>query len=142
MTFSFGRYANCFDGYLECRQRKFHVYIDLDSSGSADSPRARFSFAHEVGHYFLDWHRCALELGAPPHGSRADLNFPGIVEREADMFAANLLLPESRIKKAAAKIDRRSRDTDARSPLWHLPLRDRDALCTAQSCTFDPDALV
>jgi len=103
MTFSFGRYANCFDGYLECRQRKFHVYIDLDSSGSADSPRARFSFAHELGHYFLDWHRCALELGAPSHGSRVDFNSPGIVEREADAFAANLLLPESRIKKAAAK---------------------------------------
>jgi Zn-dependent peptidase ImmA (M78 family) len=103
MTFSFGRYANCFDGYLECRQRRFHIYIDLDSSGSSDSPRARFSFAHELGHYFLDWHRCALEQGAPPHGSRADFVSTAAVEREADSFAANLLLPKNRIRKEAAE---------------------------------------
>ena len=103
MTFSFGHYANCFDGYLECRQRRFHIYIDLDSNGSANAPRARFSFAHELGHYFLDWHRCALEQGVPPHGSRADFVSPVTVEREADSFAANLLLPRSRIRQAAAK---------------------------------------
>ncbi len=103
LTFSYGHYDDYFDGLLERRGPRFHVYINLDSNKSADAPRARFSFAHELGHYFLDWHRNALERGAPAHGSRADFESGGEVEREADQFAASLLLPRERLKKAAAR---------------------------------------
>jgi Zn-dependent peptidase ImmA (M78 family) len=103
ITFNFGHYDDLFDGYLECKARRFHIYINLDSNKAAASPRARFSFAHELGHYFLDWHRAALEHGAPSHGSRADFESDAHVEREADLFASNLLLPREKMKKAAAR---------------------------------------
>ncbi len=102
ITFNFGHYDDSFDGYLECKSRKFHIYINLDTNKMAEAPRARFSFAHELGHYFLDWHRCALERGAPSHGSKADFVSPNVVEREADSFAASLLLPRNRMKQEAA----------------------------------------
>lgn len=102
VTFNFGHYQDCFDGYLECRARRFHIYINLDTGKAAGTPRARFSFAHELGHYFIDWHRIALEQGAPAHGSKADFESDDNVEHEADFFAASLLLPRERLRKVAA----------------------------------------
>jgi Zn-dependent peptidase ImmA (M78 family) len=102
LTFNFGHYEDYFDGLLECKSQRFHVYLNLDTNKSAESPRARFSFAHELGHYFLDWHRHALEHGAPSHGSKADFESNSNVEREADLFAANLLLPRERFRAAAS----------------------------------------
>lgn len=99
VTYNFGRYRDYFDGYLECRLNRFHIYINLDSNRGSDSPRARFSFAHELGHYFIDWHRCALERGVPPHASQAEFQSNEAVEREADLFAANLLMPKEMVRR-------------------------------------------
>lgn len=102
ITFSFGHYGDSFDGLLECRNSAFHIYINMDTNKGAHSPRARFSFAHELGHYFLDWHRMALDRGVPSHGSKADFESGYLAaEREADMFAAHLLLPALKVKKVA-----------------------------------------
>jgi Zn-dependent peptidase ImmA (M78 family) len=103
LTFNFGHYEDYFDGLLECKSQRFHVYLNLDTNKSAESPRARFSFAHELGHYFLDGHRRALEHGAPSHGSKADFESNNNIEREADLFAANLLLPQNRFRAAASR---------------------------------------
>jgi Zn-dependent peptidase ImmA (M78 family) len=103
ITFNFGHYEDAFDGLLECKASRFHIYVNADSNRGEDSPRARFSFAHELGHYFLDWHRCALERGAPSHGSQSDFESAILVEREADLFAANLLLPREDVRRAAGK---------------------------------------
>jgi Zn-dependent peptidase ImmA (M78 family) len=98
LTFTFGHYEGFFDGLLECKAARFHVYINLDSSRTEGSPRSRFSFAHELGHFFLDWHRVALERGAPSHGSKSEYVSTAEIEREADFFAANLLLPRERVR--------------------------------------------
>jgi Zn-dependent peptidase ImmA (M78 family) len=104
ITFSFGHYGDSFDGLLECRNSAFHIYINVDTNKGAHSPRARFSFAHELGHYFLDWHRMALDRGVPSHGSKADFESGFMAaEREADMFAAHLLLPALQVRKAARR---------------------------------------
>ena len=59
----------------------------------------RFSVAHELGHYFLEGHMDAvLKLGA--HVSRAGFASPDKYEREADLFAASLLMPEGAFRKA------------------------------------------
>jgi Zn-dependent peptidase ImmA (M78 family) len=99
LTFNFGHYDDVFDGLLESQASRFHVYINLDSNKAETSPRARFSFAHELGHYFIDWHRCALERGAPPHGSKAEFESNSSIEREADLFAANLLMPRDKVRR-------------------------------------------
>lgn len=104
ITYSYGHYREYFDGLLECRSGAFHIYINLDTNKTSRSPRARFSFAHELGHYFLDWHRMALSRGVPPHGSKADFESANLAaEREADMFAANLLLPAVQVRDAARR---------------------------------------
>ena len=52
----------------------------------------RFSIAHELGHYFIDGH---LDHLGDSHRSRAEFVSNDRYEREADFFAAGLLMPET-----------------------------------------------
>lgn len=105
ISVSFNDYRDAFDGLLEHRAGRFHIYGNLNRLDRPDSPRARFTLGHELGHYFIDDHRHALEGGhVPSHKSRCDYESKNPVEREADNFASNLLLPERRFKKAAARM--------------------------------------
>ena len=57
--------------------------------------------AHELGHYYIDGHRNVLASGdIPPHLSRCEFESSLLAEQEADHFAANLLMPEDRFRKA------------------------------------------
>lgn len=104
ITNSFNDYGGAFDGLLEWRPRRFHVYCDLSRVEKHDSPRARFTLAHELGHYFIDEHRNALMSGqAPRHASFCDFQSPHLVEVEADCFASSLLMPRSRFQASAKK---------------------------------------
>jgi Zn-dependent peptidase ImmA (M78 family) len=104
ITLSFNDYGNAFDGMLEHRLGRFHVYINLARVGDRDGPRARFTLGHELGHYFIDEHRRALESGkSPAHKSICEYRSGAIVEQEADHFASNLLLPQSRFVSRAKK---------------------------------------
>src|SRR5262249_47462025 len=103
ISHSFGFYGNYFDGMLECKGGRFHVFSNLQRVENAASPRARFTLAHEIGHYFIDEHRNALLSGTPPHGSRCDFESKNLVEREADTFASQLLLPATRFRAEAKR---------------------------------------
>jgi Zn-dependent peptidase ImmA (M78 family) len=96
-------YGLAFEGLLEYKGGKFHVFINTRADEHLYTPRVRFSFAHELGHYIIDNHRNALmQPGVAPHGSitlMSDLR----IEREADLFAACLLMPESRIRQDVFK---------------------------------------
>jgi Zn-dependent peptidase ImmA (M78 family) len=59
----------------------------------------RFSIAHELGHYFLPGHPDAV-LQNGRHISHAGFVSADRYEREADMFAAAMLMPERLFKKA------------------------------------------
>jgi hypothetical protein len=107
ITMSFGHYDSAFDGMLEHRGGRFHIYCNLDRVGTADSPRARFTLAHELGHYYIDEHRNALAAGAAPaHRSQCEYESPNLAEQEADHFAANLLMPASRFLARARQAPR------------------------------------
>jgi len=107
LTFSYGQYGDAFDGLLEYKEGKFHIFCNLDRVGKADSPRARFTLSHELGHYYIDEHRRTLIAGfSPSHPSSCEFESSMLVEKEADSFAANLLLPSGRFKKAARKVPR------------------------------------
>jgi Zn-dependent peptidase ImmA (M78 family) len=59
-----------------------------------------------LGHYFLDEHRNALITGASkPHKSKIDFSSDLEVEKEADLFAANLLMPRKILKEQIGKSD-------------------------------------
>jgi Zn-dependent peptidase ImmA (M78 family) len=104
ITLSFGNYEDAFDGLLEHRRGRFHIFANLDRIESADSPRSRFTVGHELGHYFIDEHRNALSTGrALPHPSFSEYESDLLVEREADLFAANLLMPTGRFNQIAKR---------------------------------------
>ena len=99
-----GNYRGKFDGQLEYHRRKnrFLLFCNtkLDDPLTRKShPRTRFSFAHELGHYFLERHRAYLMKGGPAHGSRSEYFSDANVEREADSFAAGLLMPTRLVRR-------------------------------------------
>lgn len=97
------RFPEDFDAVIVPTSKTFHIHLNLRKvDGNPEAPRARFSIAHELGHYFIDEHRTRL-LTEPPQPSLCGL-FDGNEcqeEDEADHFAANLIMPPSRFKSAA-----------------------------------------
>jgi hypothetical protein len=63
--------------------------------GRGDERRRRFSIAHEIGHFLLHPDRVAPERGGAANAALA------LQEREADQFAAELLMPADRLRRAA-----------------------------------------
>lgn len=101
-----GHYGDQFDGMLEHDGGRFYIYCNLDRAVSLTSPRARFTLAHELGHYFIPEHRNALKSGrAPTHPSHCDHESKNPVEMEADHFASCLLLPSQRFHKQVKKVE-------------------------------------
>lgn len=101
----YDNYGNdTFDGmtWYELEQDKFFIHINKERGNRKDTTKGRFTLAHELGHYFIDHHRLALETGKmQPHIHRYvpfGNNDEWIIEREADEFAANLLMPLSQFK--------------------------------------------
>lgn len=63
----------------------------------------RFSIAHELGHYFLPGHVEAVLRDGGVHESHAGFVSANRYEREADAFAAGLLMPRHLFKQAMRK---------------------------------------
>ena len=100
LPYTLNDYGGSFDGYLENKYGNFHAFLHVKGTDNLYSPRVRFSFAHELGHFIIDEHRNALlNPSTPAHGSNASLDSHFDVEREADLFAACLLMPEDRLRK-------------------------------------------
>ena len=100
ISYTFDDYGNAFDGLLEHRSGKFHIYLNSRKAKHIYEPRVRFTLAHELGHYVIDEHRNALKSGlAPSHPSFTNFSSDNEVELEADFFASSLLIPKSRLIK-------------------------------------------
>lgn len=63
----------------------------------------RFSVAHELGHYLLDGHPEHVFRNGLEHASRAGFESGDHVEREADYFAACLLMPRHYCRSLVGK---------------------------------------
>jgi len=87
-----GDYGMGFDGRIEYlpRDKRFVIYHPMRDPLS--DPRVRFSIAHEMGHYYIEHHREKLLDGAH-HDSLIGFRSSEQMEREADEFAASLLIP-------------------------------------------------
>lgn len=93
-----GNYSHQFHGRLEylLDEHLFILYYP-DAFLSASQVRIRFTIAHELGHYYLPDQRQALMAGQSPDchiGFISDKSS----ERQADTFAANLLIPRRLIQ--------------------------------------------
>lgn len=100
ITFSYGNYKNSFDGLIQHKSGNFHVFINNDRVGVKGTPRSRFTFGHELGHFYIDEHRNALKKGkVPSHPSFNKLLSKNLAEREADFFSSCLLMPSKKFKQ-------------------------------------------
>jgi Zn-dependent peptidase ImmA (M78 family) len=66
----------------------------IELNGPVSERRRRFTIAHEIGHFVLHPGRVAPERGGPTNVAS------GRQEREADAFAAELLMPEHLVRQA------------------------------------------
>lgn len=101
-----GSYDGCFDGRIEYHSRagKFILYY-ADETPFRNEGRVRFSVAHELGHYYIAEHREYL-LSGVWHGSHADFVSDNRLEREADCFAASLLMPSELFRQTVRNLGR------------------------------------
>lgn len=97
----YDRYGrDTFDGMTIYDNGQFYIHINTDLGNKKDSPRGRFTLAHELGHYYIDSHRLGLKKGLlEPHPSRTNRTQFNQIEREADFFASCLLMPQERFSK-------------------------------------------
>lgn len=97
-------FRNVFDGRLEYHRSQdtfllfYNTKYDTPNDRTKHHPRTRYSLAHELGHYYLDHHRAYLMRGGKPHRSRSEFSADVLVEREADAFAAGLLMPQKLVR--------------------------------------------
>lgn len=88
-----------YDGKLKYAREKnrfllfYNTRYDGGLPAGTHHARTRFSIAHELGHYFIDHHNQYLRGGGSPHASSSEFISDNLWEREADAFAASLLLP-------------------------------------------------
>lgn len=102
ITVSIGNYGDAFDGLLEYESGEFHIYANLDRIDRVDEGRGAFTLSHELGHYCLTEHRQWM-MATPDSRQQcflfSDDEHALPQEREADIFASNLLIPRSSFRK-------------------------------------------
>jgi hypothetical protein len=91
-------------GISGCLMKVGDAFGILYSSRFASEGFKRFNVAHELGHYFLAGHIEALfGAGQQFHQSESGFTSDDKYEREADSFAASLLMPKLLFKAACGK---------------------------------------
>lgn len=91
-------------GISGCLMKVGDAFGILYSSRFASEGFKRFTVAHELGHYFLPGHVDALfGKGQQCHYSESGFTSDDKYEREADSFAAGLLMPKLLFKAACGK---------------------------------------
>jgi hypothetical protein len=92
-------------GISGCLMKVGDVFGILYSARFASEGFKRFTVAHELGHYFLRGHiETLFGAGKQFHQSESGFTSDDKYEREADSFAANLLMPKLPFKAACGKI--------------------------------------
>lgn len=91
---SYGAYGSSFEGLLEYQDGEFHIYLNKNLLNGPNTPRARFTIAHELGHFSIPGHKSELLKGhSLSFQGQTPLIGKSPTEREADYFASCLLMP-------------------------------------------------
>ncbi len=90
-------FKDAFDGRLEYVGPRFllafNTKYDRWPHRGDHHPKVRFTVGHELGHYFIDEHREYLRRQGAGHCSLTEFQSLSFVEKQADCFAAGLLMP-------------------------------------------------
>jgi hypothetical protein len=89
-------------GMLVPAERLILVNAKEAISGDVPTRRHRFTIAHELGHWIC--HAREAEVAAPTYCRSQDLSqdTDRLLEREANVFGAELLMPEAAVREAWA----------------------------------------
>jgi Zn-dependent peptidase ImmA (M78 family) len=99
-----GDYGDGFVGALVHERGKF--YIHLNNAKYDLQGRKRFTLAHEYGHYFNDEHRNKLKQGISlAHTADYSMFSRNPIEKQANHFGSNLLMPKARFIKKCSKLE-------------------------------------
>ncbi|WP_157974629.1 MULTISPECIES: ImmA/IrrE family metallo-endopeptidase [unclassified Lewinella] len=90
-------YGDHFDGALVF-DNSIHIHLNSNLGNRLDSKRGRFTLAHELGHYIIPHHHEAIKMGEV-NFSTITFNQHNYFEREADYFAASILMPTALFKR-------------------------------------------
>lgn len=96
----YDNFESYFTGMLQHENNLFDIFVNIDNIKKKRYPRTRFTIAHELGHYFIDEHRNLLKKGYSLSYDKELTYFSNLpVEKEANYFATNLLMPPNRFLK-------------------------------------------
>lgn len=90
----YGDFNGDFEGLIVYSNGRFTIFFHRPDTQTINPARLRFSFAHEIGHYFISTHRQELiRTGSLQKNTTSEMSSDPYIEKEADFFAANLLMP-------------------------------------------------
>lgn len=81
------------DGYSDLKDSKLKIVVNSEVKYE---PRKRFTIAHELGHIFIGWHNDVTLCETD--NEYAEHNMLDIQEKEANIFASEILMPYDWIK--------------------------------------------
>jgi len=96
-----GDYPGKFHGRIEFLSEEGVFVIFHPAQPGISEGRMRFTIAHELGHYFIEEHRDLIVAGNVHNSVESFSPVSNRIEREADAFAASLLMPERKIAELA-----------------------------------------
>lgn len=101
-----GNYSPRFHGRLEFHPAEgaFILFHPLPNR-ELTLGRIRFSICHELGHFYIEEHRDLIVSGRVHNSVEPFRSVLDRIEREADIFAAALLIPESALWKFVGRRD-------------------------------------
>lgn len=99
-------YGDDFLGELVHEKGKFYIHLNQSKYDLKVPGRKRFTIAHEYGHYFNDEHRNKLKQGISlAHTADYNMFSSNPIEKQANHFASNLLMPKRRFIKKCDKLE-------------------------------------
>lgn len=104
LPLSYEALADNISGYIERQNGSYRIVVNANHAPT----RRRFTAAHELGHYI--YHRDLLGEGVGDNRAyrtegteRPNANIRPIHERQANSFAANVLMPRHRLSNVASE---------------------------------------
>ena len=98
ISYCLNDYQDYFDGMLECEDGYFHIYINNRGRFSINTPRIRFSFAHELGH-LLDSTPSINNMPSEERELNADKKVIELGLQEYLISALNKMCPNDELTK-------------------------------------------
>jgi Zn-dependent peptidase ImmA (M78 family) len=98
--------ADCEEGVSGMLLRNGEKYCIVYATYLGNQGFENFSIAHELGHYFLEGHPEQIFQYGDIHKSTANFTSDNEIERQADIFAASLLMPENIFKDRLTEFEK------------------------------------